>query len=86
MDEAVEAQTEDRLVTSEAGWVFQEWMKLWRLDRGLAPNSIGGWLGVPRMYEVVEAQTEAWLVTLSEAGWMFQGWMKLWRLRQRPGS
>jgi hypothetical protein len=35
---------------------------------------------------VVEAQTEAWLMTLSEAGWMFQGWMELWRLRQRPGS
>ncbi len=44
------------------------------------------WLGVSRMDEVVEAQTETWLVTLSEAGWMFQGWMKLWRLRQRPGS
>jgi hypothetical protein len=78
MDETVEAQTEAWLLTlSEAGWVFQEWMKLWSggSDRGLAPNYIGGWLGVLRMYEVVEAQTEAWLVTLSEAGWMFQEWM-----------
>jgi hypothetical protein len=32
MDEAVEAQTETWLVTlSEAGWVFQGCMKLWRL-------------------------------------------------------
>ncbi len=32
MDEVVEAQTEAWLVTlSEAGWVFQGWMKLWRL-------------------------------------------------------
>jgi hypothetical protein len=29
------------------------------------------WLGISRMDEAVEAQTEAWLVTLLEAGWVF---------------
>jgi hypothetical protein len=52
----------------------------------MARDSIGSWLGVSRMDGAVEAQTEAWLVTLPEAGWVFQEWMKLWRLRQRPGS
>jgi hypothetical protein len=68
MDEAVEVQAEAWLVTlSEAGWMFQEWMKLWRL-RQRPVSWLYGRLGVPRMDEAVEAQTEDRLVTLSEAG------------------
>jgi hypothetical protein len=43
-------------------------MNLWRLRQRLARDSIRGWLDVSRMYETVEAQIEAWLVTLPEAG------------------
>jgi hypothetical protein len=69
MYETVEAQTEAWLVTLfQAGWMFQGFCSCGGSDRGLARDSIGGWLDVPRMYETVEAQTEAWLVNLPEAG------------------